>query len=145
MCLCYQAGGFSSVHFLYSKCTLSINGIHQPSPLICDHPELSALLTLAPAHVLVKRVQTKPYAAFALSSMLFIEGVRTCSMPSLSFAGCLPTAMHAFYLHCNQQNPVNPKKESDLILFSHLLGYTASKTRQKAPFAVLMLIICTYF
>lgn len=51
-----SCGSFSSFHFpyfLYSECTVGINGIHQPSP------ELSALLTLAPTHVLVTQVQKK--------------------------------------------------------------------------------------
>lgn len=126
----FSCGPFLSFHFLYflySKSTVGINAIHQPSPLIYDHPELPALLTLAPTHVLVTRVQKNPslFMLFALYdfvsfSMLFVEGVQPCSMPSLSFAGWLPTAMHAFYLHCNQQNPVNPQKERDLLLSPHL-------------------------
>lgn len=119
--------------FLHSKCTVGINGTHQPSPSICDHL-LFALLTLGP-----NACNTSPKKKFHSSlchCFLFDAVYWRCAVlfHLITVVDGMPTAMHAFYLHCNQQNPMNPQKEKDLLLLPHFSWIHCLQNKKESTF-----------
>lgn len=122
-----SCGSFSSFRLLYfldSEWTVGINGTHQPSP------ELSALLTLAPMHVLVTQVQKKD-SLFTRILLPFqcclwkVRGPAPCHHRH-SLAVC---PLQCMLFICTAINKIQ--------WIQRCRWYAASKTRKKAPVAVL--------
>lgn len=137
-----SCGSFLSFHFLYflySKSTVGINGIHQPLPSICDHPELSALLTLAPMHVLATQVQKndlKNDDSLSWFCFLFNAVYWRCAhllhaITVICWLSAHCNACFSFALQSIQ------KRKRTYFCGPTLVGCTACETRKKAPFAVL--------
>lgn len=96
----------------------------------------AAPLSLSMSVLANSKLEFTLYADSAFFSMLFIEGVRTCSIPSLSFAADCSLQRMLFICTAIDKIQWLQKKKWTCLCCPTSVGYTVSKTRKKAPFGV---------
>lgn len=133
MCSCNEAVEVFCAWFPDSEHTICKSGTGRPSS---EHPRQSGSFVSKHVRVSQQQIIIPLYANSAFFSMLFIEGVRTCSIPSLSFAADCSLQCMLFICTAIDKILWIQKKKWTFLCCPTSVGCTVSKTRKKAPFGV---------
>lgn len=107
----------------------------RPLSIHCSLAPLSLSMSVLPNY-------NSPFLPILLSFLCCLSKV--CGPAPSHHCHLLLTAMHAFYLHCNWQNSVNPEKEMDFPVLPHFRWIHCLQNEKESTFWRLKVESCCF-